>query len=177
MAKTKIILDHDDALIDDRGFLASFGSLEPKRGLHALGRFFKAAAGGALTGVRAIVKRAEVQASGTITLNAFVADDTVTINGVVFTGKAEPSGANQFEVDADDIVTAANLAAKINASALAKIVGVVSATSALKVVTITAIEPGLAGNVCTLAISAHGSVSAANLANGATGAASDLDLR
>jgi phage tail sheath gpL-like len=177
MAKTTIIIDHDDATIDTRGFLASFASLEPKQGLHALGRFFKAAAGGALTGIRAIVKREEVQASGTITLDAFVEDDTVTINGVVFTGKAAPAGAQQFAVNADDAVTAANLAAKINASALAKIVGVVTATSALKVVTVTAVAPGLVGNVCTLAISAHGSVSGANLAGGATGAQSDLDLR
>jgi phage tail sheath gpL-like len=100
-----------------------------------------------------------VQASGTVTFSSLVADDTVTINGVVFTAKASPSGTNQFGLGANDTAAAANLAAKINASALAGIVNVVTATSALGVVTLTAVQPGLAGNAVTIAISAHGSVS------------------
>lgn len=105
------------------------------------------------------ISTGSVQATGTITFSSLAADDTVTVNGVVFTAKVSPSGDNQFALGADDTAAAANFAAKINASALANIVSVVSATSALGVVTLTAIQPGLAGNTNTIAISAHGSVS------------------
>lgn len=108
-----------------------------------------------------------VAASGTITLSSFVADDTVAVAGVTLTGKASPSTDVQFAIGADDTATAANLAACINAKSTLS--PFLLATSALGVVTVTSKIPGLIGNKVTLAISAHGSVSAANLANGAEG--------
>lgn len=69
-----------------------------------------------------------VQASGTITFSSFADADTVTVNGVVLTGKTSPSGASQFAVGASDEACANNFCAKINASALASIVGVVAAS-------------------------------------------------
>jgi phage tail sheath gpL-like len=123
------------------------------------------------------VKVGAVQATGTITFSSLVADDTVTVNGVVFTAKASPSGANQFALGADDTAAAVNFAAKINASAIANIVSVLTATSALGVVTLTAICPGLQGNCNTIAISAHGSVSGSGrLTSGTDGTAYDLTL-
>lgn len=110
-----------------------------------------------------------IQATGTVTFSSLAADDTVTINGVIFTAKVSPSGTNQFALGADDTAAAANFAAKINASALAHIVSVVTATSALGVVTLTSVQPGLGGNNYTLAISAHGSVSATRMASGTDG--------
>lgn len=110
-----------------------------------------------------------VQASGTITFSSLAADDTVTVNGVIFTAKVSPSGTNQFALGASDTIAAANFAAKINASALAGIVNVVTATSALGVITLTAVQPGLSGNAVTTAISAHGSVAAARLTAGTDG--------
>lgn len=111
-----------------------------------------------------------IQATGTITFSSLAADDTVTVNGVIFTAKVSPSGANQFALGADDTAAAANFAAKINASAIAKIVNVLTATSALGVVTLTAVQPGLEGNCNTTAISAHGSVSGSGrLASGTDG--------
>lgn len=110
-----------------------------------------------------------IQATGLVTFSSLVADDTVTINGVVFTAKVSPSGANEFALGADDTAAAANFAAKINASALAHIVNVLTATSALGVITLTAVQPGLSGNQNTLAISAHGTVSAARMASGTDG--------
>jgi phage tail sheath gpL-like len=110
-----------------------------------------------------------LQATGTVTFSSFVADDTVTVNGVVFTGKVSPSTTTEFAIGSSNTECATNFAAKINASALAHIVGVVTATSALAVVTLTAVQPGLSGNQQTLAISAHGSVSAARLASGSDG--------
>jgi phage tail sheath gpL-like len=115
------------------------------------------------------VSTGAVQATGTVTFSSFVEDDTVTINGVVFTGKASPSGANQWAIGASDTECATNFAAKINASALAGITSVVTATSADAIVTLTAVQPGLTGNAVTLAISAHGSVSAARMAGGTDG--------
>lgn len=129
----------------------------------------------------------------TVALASFVADDTVTINGVIFTGKASPDAAvrEQFAIGASDTLTAKNLLAAIQASlnpALAGItVSVVTTTLTLTfsgtltvaasahatvtstIVVITSITAGQVGNLCTLAISAHGSVSAANLASGTEG--------
>lgn len=110
-----------------------------------------------------------VQATGTVTFSSFVADDTVTINGVTFTGKASPSGTNQWAIGASDNACATNFAAKINASSLAGISGVVTASASSNVVTLTAVQPGLTGNAVTLAISAHGSVSAARMSGGTDG--------
>jgi hypothetical protein len=132
-----------------------------------LGALLSALASGAVDQNSVKLVTGAVKASGTITFSSLVADDTVTINGVVFTAKASPSGANQFALGADDTAAAANLAAKINASALAKIANVVTATSNGAVVTITCVVPGLVGNLGTLAISAHGSVSGAALTGGA----------
>ena len=107
------------------------------------------------------------KASGTVTLASFVADDTVTINGLIFVGKASPSGALEFACGVSDTADAAALAAKINAHTTLD--GMVVATSALGVVTLTALVPGELGNAVTLAISAHGSVSAARMAGGTNG--------
>lgn len=106
-------------------------------------------------------------ASGTITLSSFVAGNTVTINGVVLTSAASPSGQSQFLSTGGDTVVAAAIAACINAHT--SLYTVVSATSALGVVTVSMLEPGLIGNLGTLAISANGSVSGANLTGGTDG--------
>lgn len=109
-------------------------------------------------------------ASNTVTLSSFVASDTVTVNGVVLTGSASPSGASQFKIGASDSATAINLAACINsATAPAKILGCVYATVSGAVVTLTSYEPGAIGNLMTLAISAHGSVGGATFSSGADG--------
>jgi phage tail sheath gpL-like len=110
-----------------------------------------------------------VQATGTVTISSMVATDTVTINGVVFTCVASGATGNQFNVGGSDTVTATNLAAAVNASTSAKIVNAVRASSATNVVTITAMPAAAIGNLFTLAISAHGSVSGANLTGGTDG--------
>jgi hypothetical protein len=110
-----------------------------------------------------------VQATGTITLSSMVATDTVTINGVVFTCVASGATGNQYNVGGTDTITATNLAAAVNASTSAKIANAVRASSATNVVTITAMPAAAIGNLFTLAISAHGSVSGANLTGGTDG--------
>jgi hypothetical protein len=135
-----------------------------------LARFIEGRAGGMGASTAVAVKVGGVQSSGTVTFSSFAAADTVTINGVVFTASASPSGANQFLVTGGDTLAAAALVVKINATnAPAKVLNVVTATSAGAVITVTSVLAGTMGNVLTLAISAHGSVSAANLAGGTDG--------
>lgn len=108
-----------------------------------------------------------VKATGTITLSSHVATDTVTVNGITFTCVASGATGNQYNVGADDTATAVELAAAINANTTLD--GMVSASASSGVVTLTALVPGELGNAVTLAISAHGSVSAARMAGGTNG--------
>jgi len=119
------------------------------------------------------------QATNTITFSSFVDADTITINGVVLTGKTTVVAASQFVIGASDTITAANLVYYLNngkssvsstfGAPPAKIWGVVTASSAAGVVTLTAQETGAIGNLYTLAISAHGSIGGANFTSGADG--------
>lgn len=107
-------------------------------------------------------------ASGTVTLSSFVASDTITINGRVYTGSASPSGAQQFLIGASDTATAANFAAIMNADTSILVKGVVKASSSAAIITITSLSPGNIGNLMTIAISAHGSVSGTGKLTGGT---------
>jgi len=84
-------------------------------------------------------------ASGTFTLVSVIATDALTIGSQTFTFTSTPTLENDVEVDgADDTADAAAMAAAIN---LHSITGkVVRATSALGVVTVTALQKGLVGN-------------------------------
>ena len=107
-----------------------------------------------------------VQATGTITFSSIANNDTVTVNGRVYTAKTSgASGAQQFNIGGSDANAATNLIAKINADTGSSLVyGVLKASSGGSgVVTITADTPGVAGNGITIAISAHGSVSGSGL--------------
>lgn len=130
-----------------------------------IGAWFESIGLGART-FNGAVQSGGVQASGTVTLSSMVAGDTVTINGTVFTAETSGATGNQFNVGASDTVTAANLAAAINASATNQVANNVVATSAAAVVTVTCKEVGTIGNLCTLAISGDGPVSGANLTLG-----------
>ena len=133
-------------------------------------RYLDAITGGARQGGKLLTATSAVCASGTITLSSFVATNTITINGTTFTGESSGATGNQFNIGASDTITAANAAAAINASATANVSKAVVATSSGAVITITAIQPGTMGNMGTLAISAHGSVSGANLTGGSSDA-------
>jgi phage tail sheath gpL-like len=115
------------------------------------------------------VQRAAVRATGTVTFTgAPTAADTVTINGVAFTARASGAVANEFNIGGTVTLTAAALAAAINASVTAKIAGYVTATSLAGVVTVTATEPGLAGNVFTITESMD-NTTVVTFANGSEG--------
>lgn len=91
------------------------------------------------------------------------ADTGVLQNGAAYSG-------NQFDSIASggsDTIVAASLAAAINRSATAKVTGVVTATSAAAVTTISAVTVGLGGNDVTLTASGTGpTAGAAALAGG-----------
>lgn len=169
-SKTTIVLTHDKETTADLKNKFQFSTLMPKKQMANLLKLFQEIAmGRRMASMIVTIDDGDgVQATGTVTLSSFAADDTVTIAGQVFTAKVSPSGANQFALGADDTAAAAALAAKVNAHT--SLTGVCTATSALGVVTVTAAIVGLIGNRIGLAISAHGSVSAATLASGTNSA-------
>lgn len=87
-----------------------------------------------------------LQASGTGTFTgAAIAGETMTIAGVTFTASATPDeSADEYLVSATVALEAASLARAINASVTAS--PNVQASSSLGVVTISAVNPGTAGN-------------------------------
>lgn len=107
-----------------------------------------------------------IQASGTLTLSSTVATNAFTVNGVTFTCVASGAGANQFNVGADDTATAVNAAAAINASVSALVAGYVTASSALGVVTVTAVDHGIFGNLVTITGTTNIVASGARLTGG-----------
>jgi phage tail sheath gpL-like len=115
-------------------------------------------------------------ASGTVTLSgAGAANDTILINGVTFTAQASGATGNQWNVGANATASAAAIAAAINGSASALVNQHVTATSALGVVTITAVNKGVFGNAVTIAEGVDGgsvmTVSGARLTGGAADSA------
>jgi phage tail sheath gpL-like len=99
-----------------------------------------------------------VAATGTVTLSGASGTVGATINGVSLTAA----------FDTDDTTTAAALAAAINASTNALVEPFVTATSALGVVTITAVDKGVAGNTITLAATGTGCTASGNRLTGGT---------
>lgn len=91
------------------------------------------------------------KASGTVTAASVQAADTVTIAGVELTAHASTQNTTTFALGASNTECAANLATCINANTT--INKYVSATSSGAVVTITALEPGVLGNLVSLATS------------------------
>lgn len=154
-------------------------STDPRGEATALSHLFKRLAAGTISGSIIAQKAAvaAVRASGTITTiyAELGAADVVVIAGITITCvTGTPSGFTQWKKVTDATVTSANLAAAINGLTTLNIY--VSATSALGVVTVTANQAGVIGNLISLAetsASATGLVvSAAALAGGTGGASS-----
>jgi hypothetical protein len=101
-----------------------------------------------------------VNATGTLTFTGLpVANETFTVGGVTYTFKASvTTTANQIKIGADATATAANVAAAVNAGVGSGTVygsatvanSLVSASSALGVVTFTSLREGTQGNAVTL---------------------------
>lgn len=160
-----IIVAHDETSANDQADLYAETGYKELAGLKLV-NFIKRVVSG-MGSATVQTKINAVKATGTITLSSHVATDTVTVNGITFTCVASGATGNQYNVGADDTATAVALAAALNANTTLD--GMIVATSALGVVTVTALQPGELGNAVTLAISAHGSVSAARMAGGTNG--------
>jgi hypothetical protein len=121
---------------------------KPKTGTQAVVQFFKDLLSGQQVGILDVQTGSAdpVAASGTFTLASVIATDAFTIGTETFVFSSNPANENQIEVDgADNTADAAAAAAAINAhSVIGKIV---SATSALGVVTVTALQKGVVGNM------------------------------
>lgn len=118
---------------------------------------------------------AQKNARATATFSTVVADNVVTVNGIAFTAKVSPSGANQFALGASDTEAAANLATKVNAHA--SLTGIITATSAAAVATFRAVTSGTGGNALTLAKTGSPvAISGATFANGAASANNAWDF-
>ncbi len=116
------------------------------------------------------------RATGTLTLASVAVGDTATINGVVFTAVSSLSPSiNQFSQGGTNTQDAASLASQINADI--SLAGVVLATSATAVVTINAVTAGTGGNAITLAVSNSATIARSNsvLTNGAAIADNQFD--
>jgi len=93
-------------------------------------------------------------AEGTITITSYAnlvsgTDDVITIAGTAFTAQAGAAtlGTATFQAATDNDTTAESLAAQINAHPVVSLLVVAEAAGA--VVTLTAVEEGLAGNAIT----------------------------
>ncbi len=175
-AQTKITITHDKELAVDLQAAIQSVSGQPRQGVQKLGNFLDRLASGVAMGSMAVLidDGAGVAASGTVTVASQVQNDTVTIMGLVFTCRTAPSTNVQYAVGADDTACAVSLAAKINAHP--SLLNVVTATSALGVVTLTSVQRGLIGNGITIAISAHGSVSGGGVLGSGTASASGVSV-
>lgn len=90
------------------------------------------------------------KATGTITCTGVpTANDTVTIGGKVLTWKASAGNENEITIGGSATTSGDALAAAINANSV--LAGLVSATAATGVVTITCVVPGRIGNLITTA--------------------------
>jgi hypothetical protein len=112
------------------------------------------------------------EASGTVTITSYAnlvdgTDDDITINGVSFVAQegAATLGQATFQAATSNNDTATSLAAQINAHAdLDEVVAVANGA----VVTITAVDPGAAGNAITIDYDDNGTSTIGATVSGAT---------
>ncbi len=172
-AVTTIVIKHDSATtaaeVAER--LARPAS-DKKNGLRMLIRLLEALVAGTRLG-RVSVKVDDVtvgdraSVTNTITQASLVADtDTLTIGDITLSWKAAASTESEVTIGGTATICATNLVAKINAHSQLK--GLVSATSAAGVVTISCAFPGRIGEMITLAEVGNGQVLSATRLTGVT---------
>lgn len=138
--------------------------------LQRISSYFAGIAGGPFSG-SCIVSTGAVQATATITsTGTATAADTVTVANIVLTAVA--SGAvpadGEWNISGTVATQATSIALAINS--IATLVGKVTATSALGVVTVTAFVPGVSGNGLAMSENAA-NVTVTQFASGAEDAA------
>lgn len=115
-----------------------------------------------------------VKATGSITSTGAASNnETMVVCGVTFTAKSSGATGNQFNVSGTVATQATNIATAINASADVNIY--VSASAALGVVTLTALQPGVYGNAFSLTESMS-NVTVSAFSGGSDGTLYAIDL-
>lgn len=122
---------------------------------------------GALTDVLGTTSIVDVRASGTVTLAGVAAGETVTVAGLIYTAvTGAVKSYSEFSISGNDTEDAASLASAINARESNR-TAQVTATSALGVVTVTAVAEGAGGNAIALVDGGAGiTISGATLTGG-----------
>ena len=116
-----------------------------------LAKLFTKLASGHQNGVTLIARNSAVKASATVTCASVQAADTVVVRGVTFTAANGSPTSAEFDMSGTNTACGASLAAAINANTTLD--GIVLASAASGVVTITALQPGELGNAVTLTTS------------------------
>jgi hypothetical protein len=112
-----------------------------------------------------------VKATGTLTLTGnAVADETVTINGVVYTWKTSADEAGEVTIGGSASVSIDNLIAEINGDGFAEAnEDVIASAGAGDTMTLTAIEEGTQGNdITTVEVMTNATFGGATLTGGVT---------
>lgn len=169
MSLQRIVIDSPETAVNIISILNLSSGKET--GLINLATYLRSLAGGSRDAAVSVLLGA-AQATGLVTFTgAPTAAQTVTIGNIVFTARASGAVGNEFNIGGTPTISATNLAAAINASASLR--GRISATSALGVVTLTCVVPGVVGNSLGLSNTlSNASITA--FANGADGTSYSL---
>lgn len=137
------------------------------QGANSISDYIQAMGGGVRQGVLT-VRLGAVKAAGTFTITSTgpALTNTIVIAGVTLTAVASAPTNVQFIRNNTPATAAANIATAINANTTLQ--GIVSATSLAGVVTVTAVQPGKAGNGLVMSTAADNTV-AVSFANGSDG--------
>lgn len=151
---------------------------DPNLSVQRFANYLKGMTGGNYTsGISMLMNINAVSATATLTISSTgpANSETFVINGTTFTARTSGASGNEFNISATPSVVAANIAAAVNASATALVTGSVVASSALGVVTFSALTPGTMGNALVLTESLDNTV-LANFSGGSAGTAYTFDL-
>lgn len=144
MSVSKIVISDTLADVVAPDALGVRSTATPREDCIKLSEYFMDLAAGQQSATLQI-ETAGARATGTLTFtSAPTAAQTCVIAGQTITARASGAVANEFNIGGTISISAANLAAAINAST--NLSQVVTATSALGVVTITSVVPGRVGN-------------------------------
>lgn len=117
-----------------------------------------------------------VKATGSMQFTAILADDTVTVNGVVFTAKASPATATEFGLGASLAEAVDNLADVLSASTNSSVSAANYVSNGTNTVNVTYGTRGTAGNSFTLASDSVGATISATLTGGVAETKSRVDV-
>lgn len=141
---------------------------DPSNSLDRMAKYVDGMAMGVLGYTNAAFKIGIVNATATLTMTgAATALQTLSVANVTFTAETSGATGNQYNLNATPTTQAANIAAAINGST--NLANLVTATSALGVVTISAFTGGVEGNGLQISAGNTSNMTAAAFSGGSNG--------